>query len=94
MSSPYQDPTSTAKPVVSFSSKNRSNQETFSDREDFSLRHHQVSVNNEPLFRFSNPVQSAKSLLVGNRHHLLAEAKSERLKQEDKAESLNTYLHY
>ena len=37
-----------------FSSNNRLIPETFSDREDFSLRHEQVWGNNEPLIRFSN----------------------------------------
>ena len=39
MSSSSQDPISTGKLVALFSSKNRLNQETFSDREDFSLKH-------------------------------------------------------
>ena len=34
----------------------------------------------------------AKSLLDGNRDHLLAEARSELMKQEDKVESLNTCI--
>ena len=38
MSSSSQDPISTGKPVALFSSQNRLNQETFSDRMDFSLK--------------------------------------------------------
>ena len=44
----------TEKPVALFSSKNRSNQETFSDREDFSSEHQQVLGNTESLLRFSH----------------------------------------
>ena len=90
MSGSSQDPKSTDKLVAVFSSKNRSNQETFSDREDFPFRHQQVFGSNEPFFRFSNPANVAKSLLDGNRDHLLAEAGSELMKQEYKVASLNT----
>ena len=41
MSSSSLDPTSTGKHVALFSSKNRLNQDTFSDREDFPSRHQQ-----------------------------------------------------
>ena len=68
------------------------NEETFSDREDFPLRHQQVFGSNEPFFRFSNPVNAAKSLLDGNRDHLLAEARSELMKQEFQVESLSTCI--
>ena len=93
MSSSSQDPISTGKPVALFSSLNRLNQETFSDREDFPLRHQQVFGSNESFFRFSNPANVAKSLLDGNRDHLLAEARSELMKQEYKVESLNNYIN-
>ena len=58
------------------------NPESFSDREDFSLGHQQVLGNIEPLFRFSNPETSVKSILEGHRDHTLAEARSELMKQE------------
>ena len=90
MSSSSQDSINTGKLVALFSSQNRLNQETFSDREDLPLRHQQVFGSNEPFFRFSNPVKSAKSLLAGNRYHLLSEARSELMKQEYEVESLNT----
>ena len=48
--------------------------------------------NNEPLFRFSNPETSVKSILEGHREHMLAEAKSEIMKQECKVDSLNTCI--
>ena len=47
---------------------------------------------NEPFFRFSNQANVAKSLLDGNRDHLLTEARSEIMKQEYKADSLNTCI--
>ena len=65
--------------------QNRLNQETFSDRKYFLSRHQQVLGSNEPLFRCSNLVNSAKSLLDGNRDHMLAEARSELMKQECKS---------
>ena len=75
-----------------FQAKNRLNQETFSDREDFPFRHQQVLGSNEPFFRFSFHANVAKSLLDGNRDHLLAETRSELMKQEYKVESLNTCI--
>ena len=47
MSSSSQDPISTGETVGLFSSKNMWNQETFSDREDFSVRHQQVFGSND-----------------------------------------------
>ena len=76
-----------------FSSQSRLNQATFSDGDDFSLRHQQVFGSNEPFIRFSNPANEATSLLDGNRDHLPAEARSEIMKQEYKVESLNTCIH-
>ena len=90
MSSSSQDPTSTGKPVAVFSSQNRLNQDTFSDRDEFSLRHQQVLGSDEPFIRFCNPANVAKSLLDENRDHLPAEARSELMNQEYKVESLNT----
>ena len=75
-----------------FSSQNRLTQATFSDGDGFSLRHQQVFGSNELCIRFSNPANVAKSLLDGNRDHLLAEARSELMKQEYKVESLNTCI--
>ena len=92
MSSSSQDPTSTGKPVAVFSSHNRLNRDTFSDRDEFSFRHQQVFGSNEPFIRFSNLANFAKSLLNGNRDHLLTEARSELMKQEYKVESLNTCI--
>ena len=65
-----------------FSSQKRLNQDTFSDRDEFSLRHQLVFGSNEPFIRFSNRANVARSLLDGNRDYLLAEASSELMKQE------------
>ena len=46
-------------------------------------------MSNESFFRFSNPASVAKSLLDGNRDHLLAETRSELMKQEYKVEFMN-----
>ena len=93
MSSASQDPISTGRPgALLFSSTNKLNPETFSDSEHFSLRHQQVLGNNEPLFRFSNPETSVKSIQEGHRDHMLAEAKCEVMKQEFKVDSLNTCI--
>ena len=94
MSSSSQDPkpVGTGKPVAVFSSQNRLNQETFSNREDFSSRHQQVFGSNESFYRFSNLANVARSLLDGNRDLLLTQARSDLMKQEYKVESLNTCI--
>ena len=56
------------------------------------MRHQQVFGSNEHFFRFSNPVNVAKSFLDGGRDHMLAEARSELMKEEYKVESLNTCI--
>ena len=68
------------------------NPETFSGREVFSLRHQHVLGKNEPLLRFSNPETSVKTILEGHRDHMLAEAKSEIMKQECEVDSRNTFI--
>ena len=47
---------------------------------------------NETFFRFSDPEEAARSVLEEQRDHLLAEAKSEILKQECKVDTLNTCI--
>ena len=57
MSSSSQVPKSRGKLVALFQAKNRLNQETVSDREDFPFRHTSTGFgSNEPFFRFSNLV--------------------------------------
>ena len=76
MSSSSQDPTSTGKLVAVFSSQ----------------RNQQVFGSNEPFIRLPNPANVAKSLLDGNRDHLLTQARSELMRQEYKVESLNACI--
>ena len=57
---------------------------------NFPSRHQQVFWSTEPFIRFSDPTTVANSLLDGNRDHLLAEVRSELMKQEYKVESLYT----
>ena len=92
MLSSSQDLTSTGKVVAVFSSQNRFNQDTFSDRDEFSLRRQQVFGSNEPLIRFSDPANVAKSLLEGNKDDSLSQARSELMKPEHKVEFLNTCM--
>ena len=84
MSSSSQDLTSTGKLVAVFSCQSRLNQDIFRETNLFDV----VFGSTEPFFRFSNPANVAKCLLDGNRDHLLAEARSELMKQEYKVESL------
>ena len=45
------------------------------------------------IFRDANPANVAKSLLEGNRDHLLIQARSELMKQEHKVESFNNCIN-
>ena len=90
MSSSYQDPTSTGKPVAVFASQSRLNQDTFPRETNLLMS---FFGSNEPIFRFSNPANVAKSLLDGNRDHLITQARSELLRQEHKLESLNNCIN-
>ena len=85
MSSSSQDPISTGKPVAVFSSQSRLNQDTFPRETNLLML---FFGSNEPIFRFSNPANVAKSLLDGNRDHLIPQARSELMRQEHKLESL------
>ena len=96
MSSSSQDPRlgGTRKPDAVLSSQSKWNQDTFSDRRSIFLETSTGfwEVVNQ-LFRFSNPANLARSLLDGNRDHLLTEARSELITQEYKVESLNTCIN-
>ena len=58
-------------------------------QDDFSEREHPA---NESVFRNANPANAAKSLLEGNKDHLLAQARTELMEQEHKVESLNNFV--
>ena len=77
----------TRRTVALFSHQRRLSQDAFSERE----REQPVDVegSNESIFRNSNPVNVARSLLDGNRDHLFTQTRSDLLKQEHKVESFN-----
>ena len=52
-----------------------------------------VQGKDESLFRFSDPEEAARLVLEEQRDYLLAEAKSEILKQECKVDTLNLGIH-
>ena len=86
MSSSSQDPKSMEKAVVLFSSKRKSSQEAFSDRENFSSEHQHVPGNNKPLLTFTNPENSIKKHSLRNIKIIcLRKQKSEERQQECRA---------
>ena len=70
-------------------SRVKSSQEPFSDREGISSRQQSVQGKGETFFRFSHLEEAARTVLEEQRDHLLAEAKSEVLKQECRADFLD-----
>ena len=74
----------TGKPVAWLSHQKRLGQDEFSEREQRA----EFFRRNVSVFRDANPANVAKSLLEGNRHHLLSPGRAELMKQEDKVESL------
>ena len=74
----------TGKPVAWLSHHKRLGHDEFSEREQPA----DVLSANESVFRDANPANVAKSLLEGNRDHLLAQARAELMKQH-KVEPLN-----
>ena len=81
---------SAGKPAALLSHRRKSSQETFSNRECVSAGHQSVQGRGETFFRFSDPEEAARTVLEEQRNHLLAEAKSEILKQECKVDTLHT----
>ena len=80
---------SAGKPAAVFSHKRKSSQETLSDREGISSGRQPVQGKDEALSRFSGSENGARLALEEQRDHLLAEAKSEVLKQECRADFLD-----
>ena len=76
------------KPVAWHSHQKRMGQDDFSEREQPA----DVLRGNGSVFRDANPANVAKSLLEGNRDHLLTQARTELMKQEHKVESLNIFI--
>ena len=84
--------TSAARPAEVFSHKRKSSQESHSDRDGIPLAHRAVWGENEALSRLSDLEEAARLVLEEQRDHLLAEAKSEILKQECKVDTLNNCI--
>ena len=80
---------SSVKPAAVISHKRKSSQETLSDREGLSSGHQPVRGEDEALSRLSESENAAKLALKEPKVHLLAEAKSEVLKQECRADFLD-----
>ena len=72
-----------------FSHTRKSSQETLSDREGVSSGHQPVQGKGETFLRLSDPEDAAKLVLEEQRDHLLAEARSEILKQKCKVDTLS-----
>ena len=81
-----------AKFAAVFSHERKPSQAALSDREDFSLGHQSVQGIGETFFRFTDPEDAARTVLEEQRDHLIAEAKSEILKQECKFDTLNNCI--
>ena len=79
----------TGKPVAWLSHQKSLGQDDFSEREQTV----DVLRGNESVFRDANPANVAKTLLEGNRDHLLTQARSELMKHEHKVESLNKCIN-
>ena len=83
---------SAGKPAAVFSHERKSSQESRSDRDGISSGHQTIQGKGESFFRFSDPEEAARTVLVEQRDHQLAEAKSEILKQECKVDTLNACI--
>ena len=75
-----------------FQTKRKSSQETLFDSEGISSERQPVQGKGETFFRFCNPEEASRFVLEEQRDHLLAEAKSEILKQECKVDALDKLL--
>ena len=72
--------------------REKSSQETLSDREGISSGHQPVQGKGETFFRFFDLEEAARFVLEEQKDHLLAEAKSEILQQEREVDTLNTCI--
>ena len=65
-----------------FSCHSESNQNTFSERDRSNEPGNRFERSVHSVFRFADPANVGKSLLGGNKDHLLNQARSELVKQE------------
>ena len=75
--------------VTVFSCHSESSQNTFSERERSNEPGNRFESGVHSVLRIAGPAKVAKSLLGGNKDHLLNQARSERMKQEHQVGSLN-----
>ena len=80
---------SVGRPAAVFSHERKSSQESRSDREGISLAHRAVRGENVALSRLSDSENAARQALEEQRDHLPAEAKTEEMKQECRADFLD-----
>ena len=83
---------SAGKPAAVLSHKRKSRPDTFSDRDGISSGHQPVQGKRDTVFSVSDPEEASTFVFEEHSDHLLAEAKSEILKQECKVDSLNTWI--
>ena len=89
MTSFSRDPEVSGKPDAVFSCHSESSQNTFSERDRSNEPGNRFESGVHSVFRFADPANVGKSLLDGNKDHLLDQARSEIMKQEHSVESLN-----
>ena len=92
MTSSSRDLEVSGKPDAVFSCHSESSQNTFSKRDRSNESGNRFESGVHSVFRIAGPANVGKSLLDGNMDHLLAEARSELMKQEYKVESLETCI--
>ena len=77
---------------AAFSCHGESSQNTFSERDRSNEPGNRFESSVHSVFRLADPAQVGKSLLDGNRDHLLNQARSELMKQEHQVGSLNSCI--
>ena len=80
------------KPDAVFSCHSESSQNTFSQRDRSNEPGNRFESSVHSDLGFADPASDGKSLLDGNKDHLLNEARSEFMKQEHQVGSLNNYI--
>ena len=93
MSSSSRDLEASGKPDAVLSCHSESSQNTFSKRDQSNESGNRFESSVHPVFRTADPANVRKSLLDGNRDHLLYQARFELMKQEHQVESPNNCIN-
>ena len=93
MTSSVRDLEVSGKPDAVFSCHSESCQNTFSERDRSDQPGNRFESSVHSVFRFADRTNIGKSLLDGNKDHLLNQARSELMKQEHQVESLNNFIN-